>query len=85
MKIVKIIEEHHILFRFQKALRAFWDEARKAFSVHWCAYTIGHLSPCGLRDARNGIDRFSAEYYLNTIERRSPCGHREARKGLGVH
>ena len=40
---------------FQKALRAFWDEARKGFGVHWCVYTNGHRSPCGLRDARKGI------------------------------
>ena len=41
---------------FQKALRAFWGEARPGFGVHWCIYTNGHRSPGGLRDARKGID-----------------------------
>ena len=34
---------------FQKALRAFWGEARPGFSVHWYVYTNVHRGPCGLR------------------------------------
>ena len=40
---------------FQKALRAFWGDARPVFGVHWCIYTNGHRNPGGLRDARKGI------------------------------
>ena len=40
---------------FQKPRRAFCGETRPGFGVHWCVYTNGHRSPCGLRDARKGI------------------------------
>ena len=36
---------------FQNALRAFWDEARTGFGVHWYAYTDGNRNPRGLCDA----------------------------------
>ena len=56
----KLQAEHklQLLIRksFQNAIRAFWDEARKGFGVHWCLYTNGRRSPYGLRDAHGDID-----------------------------
>ena len=62
---------------FQKALRAFWDEARRGFGVHWSIYTNGHRSPCGLCDARKGIgvqECFRRIEYQNMSNGDAPAG-----------
>ena len=62
---------------FQKALRAFRDEARKGFGVHQCIYI--------LLNADASASTFDSASAFNTFSRLLHAfGHRDARKVIGV-